>query len=55
MWYTFQLIYTATGELINKHYRDVMKIIDDMRGQYLYKELEKSYSTILLQIKKPLT
>jgi integrase len=45
----------ATGELINKHYRDVMKIIDDMRGQYLYKELEKSYSTILLQIKKPLT
>lgn len=44
----------ATGDLINKHYRDVMKIIDDMRGQYLYKDLEKSYSTILLQIKNHL-
>lgn len=45
----------TTGELINRHYRDVMEIIDDMKGQSLYKGLEKSYSTILLQIKKPLT
>jgi len=45
----------TTGELINRHYRDVMEIIDDMKGQSLYKGLEKSYSKILLQIKKPLT
>lgn len=44
----------ATGELINKHYRDVMEIIDDMKGQSLYKSLEKSYSKILLQIKNHL-
>jgi hypothetical protein len=44
----------ATGDLINKHYRDVMKIIDDLRGQHLYKEIEKSYSSILLQIKNHL-
>ncbi len=40
----------ATGDLINKHYRDVMEIIDDMKGQNLCKGFEKSYSTILAKI-----
>jgi len=44
----------ATGDLINRHYRDVMRIIDDMHGMYLYNDLEKSYSKILLQIKNHL-
>jgi len=42
----------ASGDLINRHYSDVMRIVDDMHGKYLYKDLEKSYSDILLQIKK---
>jgi hypothetical protein len=44
----------SIGELINKHYRYVMEIIDDMKGQNQYKGLEKSYSKILLQIQNHL-
>lgn len=42
----------ATGDLINKHYRDVMRIIDDLKGNCLYTDLGKSYSRILLHMKK---
>jgi len=29
-----------TNDIINKHYMDVMRIVAEMNGQYLYKTLE---------------
>ena len=41
--------------IANKHYKDVMRIIDDLNGKYLFEDLEKSYSDFLLQIKNAYT
>lgn len=41
--------------IATKHYRDVMRIIDDLNGKYLYEDLEKSYSDFLLQTKNTYT
>ena len=44
----------ASNDVINKHYMDVMRIVTEINGQYLYKILENP-TPISYSKQKPLT